>query len=69
MEQAGCCLAIQHVAGASGGALGAGGARSSTQGVRSTTSWAAWAQPRRTGWAKLVHYAPGSILTQFLTQF
>ena len=33
---------------------------------------AAWAQDGRAGWvswAKLVHCAPGSVLTQFLTRF
>ena len=125
MEQAGCCIAIQHVAGplveaCRGAGQGAGGARGfgraaptgaqgrerhgaprqGRAGARgrwasghaqaggtvptkrpvgacdTALGWprhgharAAWEQPMRAGWAKLVHYAHGSVLTQFLTQF
>ena len=41
--------------------------------ARGTRAWRAeralGARPVRSGWAKLVHCAPGSVLTQFLTKF
>ena len=51
------------------GAAARGALRARRRGARSMAGWAVWARPVHAGWAKLVHCAPGSVLTQFLIQF
>ena len=54
---------------AQGWARGARSSRRGARGARSTADREVWVWPVRAGWAKLVHCAPGLVLTQFLTQF